>query len=107
MSIKCSGMECICECFTEITKAMKLYSFPKYYNRDKNKCQKQSEMEHVKDYKIAENLSKQNKVSAFHVSTFKRLRRSTSLYSCPSLSAFTFRCKSFLIDASGKIQSSF
>lgn len=53
----------ICECFIEMTKVMKW----------------QSEMEHVKEYKIAENLSKQNKVSAFYVSTFKRLRRSTLL----------------------------
>lgn len=62
-------------------KSNEIMLIPKGYNIEKNKysVSEQSEMEHVKDYTIAENLSKQNKVSAFHVSTFKRLRRSTSL----------------------------
>lgn len=48
----------ISECFTEMTKAMKLYSFPKDATERRRNMSEQSEMEHVKDYKIAENLSK-------------------------------------------------
>lgn len=61
----------------KMTKVMKLYLFPKD-TAERRHLSEQSEMEHVKDCKIAENLSKHNKVSSFHVNTFKRLRRSTS-----------------------------